>query len=144
MVLSRKNIQSVEIHWPLLVGTWKTCVAFGLRRASTPDSHVSIAGSGKSVLWFAPPPTLSTRVKLTSLFSVPRLYKISQPCAMPGGPHWPIFISTSGTFINKNFTICFPLCSSNFPLAPIPVVTYSPDSILRTIEEHEDLMIAPW
>jgi hypothetical protein len=65
MVLSRRYIQSVEIHWLLLVLTWKTCVAFGLHHTS---SYVSIAGSGKSVLWFAPPPTLSTLVKLTILF----------------------------------------------------------------------------
>src|SRR5882762_10543687 len=63
---------------------------------------------------------------------------------MLGRPRWPIFISTSGTSTNKNFTICFPLSSSNFLLGPIPVVTYSPDFILHTIEGNGNLAIAPW
>ena len=36
----------------------------------------STAGSGKSVFWFAFPPTLSAPVRLTESFSVPQLYRI--------------------------------------------------------------------
>jgi hypothetical protein len=39
-----------------------------LHHASTPHLLLFLAGSGKSVLWFAPPSTLSTLVKLTVLF----------------------------------------------------------------------------
>ena len=37
-----------------------------------------------------------------SVVSVPQLYKISLPCAMPGGPQWPISTSISGTLKSKN------------------------------------------
>jgi hypothetical protein len=40
MVFSRKYIPSMEIYWCLSVGTRKTCVTLGLRRATTPD-HVT-------------------------------------------------------------------------------------------------------
>jgi hypothetical protein len=44
----------MEIRRPLYVDTWKACVTLGLLRLTTPDDPpVSIAGSGKSVVWFA-------------------------------------------------------------------------------------------
>jgi len=40
MVLSRKYIQPMEIHWLLIVDTRKTCVILGFQRAMAPDhSH---------------------------------------------------------------------------------------------------------
>src|SRR6266849_646027 len=63
---------------------------------------------------------------------------------MPGRPRWPTSISTSRMSINKDFTTSFPPSLYNFLPDPIPVVTYSSGSILRMIEEHEDLTIAPW
>jgi len=53
MVFRGKYIQSVEIYWLFLVGTRKTCVILDLHHATTPDHLTSIAGSGKSVVWFA-------------------------------------------------------------------------------------------
>ena len=52
VVFSGKYIQSVEIYWLPLVGAWKTCVPLWLHCAKTPDHLDSVAGSGKSVLWF--------------------------------------------------------------------------------------------
>ena len=78
------------------------------------------------------------------IISVPRSYKISYPCAMLGGPLWPTFISTSGTSINKNFTTCFHLFSSNFLLGPILVVMYFPSSILRVVVGRRYLVIGKW
>jgi hypothetical protein len=44
----------------------------------------------------------------------------------------------------QNFPLCFPLCLSNFPLAPIPVVTYSPNFIRPTTVEYGNLAIGKW
>ena len=60
---------------------------------------------------------------------------------MLGGPRWPISILISGTLINKVFTTCFRPSSVSFPPGPIPFAIYSPDSILHTIVEHNNLMI---
>jgi hypothetical protein len=66
MVFSRKYIQSMEIRRLLLVDTRKACVTFDHYQALIPDQLNSLAGSGKSVLWFAVPQPFSAAVKLTS------------------------------------------------------------------------------
>ncbi len=44
----------MEIDWLLIVGTWKTCVTLDPHHATASDpSLISLAGSGKSVVWFA-------------------------------------------------------------------------------------------
>ena len=44
----------METDWLLIVGTWKTCVTPDLHHATAPDPPlISLAGSGKSVVWFA-------------------------------------------------------------------------------------------
>ena len=68
MVFSRWDIQGMEDHWFALVGTWKTCVPLSFRLHSVtinPNHLDSVAGSGKSILWFAPP-RLILLIKLTS------------------------------------------------------------------------------
>ena len=54
MVYSRECIRPMEIYWLPPVDTWKPCVTLDLHHATTPSlCLVFIAGSGKSVLWFA-------------------------------------------------------------------------------------------
>ena len=60
---------------------------------------------------------------------------------MLGGPQRPISTLISGTLINKNCTTYFPLCSSNYLLAPTPVVTYYPNFIRFTVVEYGNLAI---
>ena len=61
----------MEVKQLFLMDTRKTCVTFAIHQASTPDLLIFlIAGSGKSVLWFATPPNLSFLVKLTVTFQL--------------------------------------------------------------------------
>src|SRR5712691_6512331 len=55
MVLSWHHLQSMEIHWSIIVGTWKTCVPLIPYALSFDHLQSNIAGSGKSVLWSVPP-----------------------------------------------------------------------------------------
>ena len=52
MVFSRKYIQRMEIRWFVVVDTWETYVTVNFHHATTPDHLDSVAGSGKSILWF--------------------------------------------------------------------------------------------
>ena len=54
MVFPRKHIQSVEIDWLLLVGTWKTCVILDLHHASNPD-HFAFLQQGQEKVLFGSP-----------------------------------------------------------------------------------------
>ena len=104
-----------------------------------PNILISIAGSGKSVLWFVL--VDSFRPAGTNINPAPQLYKISQPCTLLGGPRWPIFTLIPGMSKSKDCPTCFRLSSVSFRPGPIPVAIYSPDSILRTMK-NRNLVIA--
>ena len=58
MVLLREYLQAMELRWFIIVDTWKTCVPLLLYLIAILDYLVLVAGSGKSVLWFAFPPLI--------------------------------------------------------------------------------------
>jgi hypothetical protein len=146
MVFPRQNIQSMEVSRLFLVDTRKTCVTLTLHPASTPDLLMFLFYSG---VWEKCPlvrPSSESFLpcEINSIISVPRLYKISQPCAMLGGPRSPTFISISGTSINKNFKTYFHPSSPNFLLVPTHAMTFSPNSIVHMIMENGNPVIAQW
>src|SRR5229473_2575013 len=63
---------------------------------------------------------------------------------MLGGLRSPTFILISGMSINKNFKTYFHPFSSNFLLAPISAMTYSPNCILHMIMENGSPVIGQW
>jgi len=114
--------------------TENVCSSSSQLRYVNPNHIDSVAGSGKSVLWFVLP-RLVPPYQTHMVDPAPRSYRISGLCTTLGGPRWPTFISTLGTSTNRNFRTCFLPSSSNYPLSPNPVATSSPGSILRTIVE---------
>ena len=79
------------------------------------------------------PSSIQIAFQIYMVDSVLRLYKTSYPCKTPGWPRWPTFISTLGMLTSKNCKTCSLPYLSSSPLALIPVVTSSPNSILHTI-----------
>ena len=55
VVLSRPYIQRLEVRWFIFMGTRKTCVSLKFHSNINPNHVVSVAGSGKSILWFVLP-----------------------------------------------------------------------------------------
>jgi hypothetical protein len=75
----------MEIYWLLLVGTRKTCVILDLHDVTIPY-HPSFLQRGQEKVLFGSPFGSFRPCENDILISVPRLYKMSWPCAMQGGP----------------------------------------------------------
>ena len=121
----------------------KRVLIFDHYHAATTDLPYLYSRFRKEYCLVRHPSILPALMRMTLLFSVPRLYKISCPCAMLGGPQWPISISISGMLISKSFATSFHL-SSNSQRGPVLVATDSPNSIQHMVVGYRSLVIGKW
>ena len=124
VVLSRQHLHRMEVHWLPSVGPRKTYVlsAYVSERLLTP---MSLAGSGKSVLWFVYR-ALSPWVPVRTYSSlVPPLFKTLRFYVKLDQPSWHTFTSIPGISTNKHITISCALSYLSFPLALVLAVTFS-------------------
>ena len=139
MALSRQNIQGMEIHWFLVVGTRKTCVPLSISRLTMLISHFHSGLRKERALVCSSSHQFTSNIYIVVL--APQSFKTLSSRTMLGGPRLPIFISISGTSTSKNSAICSLPSSFSSPLGLIRVVTSCPNSTPPMVVEFGSLAI---
>ena len=142
VVLSRRSFHRMEVFWHTPVDPRKTCVLMSSFPASTSwHSLISIAGSGKSVIW-----SVISRLLLIGTYfsSVPPSLKILWLFAKLDQPSWPTFTSISGILRSKAVATCCFLSYINFLLALGLAVTFSTAFMRHTKGEIDSRVMTFW